>query len=191
MKIELDVDPGQLGKSLTDILGALSADEKKALATRTMESWLRAPEDVERITRDRWAIERVREETKGNHYYKDQTDEQIRREHRYESMMRGWRSSKEEMVDGITRQVIEFYKAEVKQAVETDPRIQAMKAEVVKVMLETFPKLAYDAMVVHVASSFQKLMDDSQTLGAKMGSLEQHTQGITKRLLEIGSMVGH
>jgi hypothetical protein len=34
-------------------------------------------------------------------------------------------------------------------------------------------------------------MDDSQTLGAKMGSLEQHTQGITKRLLEIGSMVGH
>lgn len=189
MKVEIDVDPGQVGQSLKDVLGSLTLEERRALAVKTMESWLRDPYDVERVAKERWAVDEVKAKYAGE--YGGPKDDQAARQHyRFREMMEKWRSTKEIMVETITREIVDHYKAEVKRTVETDPKIQAMKDEIVKVMIETFPKIAHDAMTLWVASNFQNMFLATANLEAQVKQMGETMNGVSQRLFQIGSRVG-
>ena len=189
MKIELDVDPGQLGKSLVDIMGSLTEEERRTLARNALETWLRDPGDIERSTRERWAIDQVKAQSRGD-FREVKTDEEAKNSYRYGEFMRGWKSSKEQMVDKITAEILEHYKTEVTKVVREDPKVLAMQAEVVKIMMETFPKIAHDAMTVFVAEQFRSMLDATHTLKTRVDGMQASTEVVAQRLMHVAAQVG-
>ena len=186
MKIELEVDPGQLGKTLTEILQSLTSEERKGLARSAMESWLRDPMDIERRAKEQDVIEAI----KRSSFSRSETDDEIRRGWDFRNKMNDFRSTKERMIDAITAEVAAHYKAEVSRVVESDPRIQAMKDEVVKTVLEAFPRTVHDALVLWVAGNLQRAMDGLESIALKAGDIETQQKQMADRLLAIGSRVG-
>lgn len=189
MKIELDVDPGQLGKSLADIMGSLTADEKRAMAKSALEGWLREPYDIERAEKERWAIEQVKIQSR-NEYRQVVTDKEARESYRFGDFMRNWKSTKEEMVEKITAEVIAHYKAEVTRIVQEDPKVLAMRAEVVKIMMETFPKIAHEAMTVFVVEQFRGMLEATHGLQARLDHMGTQTSDVASRLMQVATRVG-
>lgn len=157
MKIELDVDPGNLAKSVNEILATLTPEQKLDIAKQTMEKWLKEPYDFERQVKEREVIDKL----KGNRssYRDHESEEQIRKSYEFSNAMSGFKSSKEVMLKTISEGILESYKAEIKKTVESDPKIQAMKEEVIAIIKETFPKSVHDAMVQWMASSMNTMFN--------------------------------
>lgn len=93
-------------------------------------------------------IERIRQ--KG---FSEESDDEIRRGWDFKQAMGDWKSTKETMIETITKEISAAYREEVRKVIENDPKIQAMKDEVVQIVRTTFPKAVHDAMVQWMASS--------------------------------------
>jgi hypothetical protein len=187
MKIELDIDPGKLGAAAGDIMNALSPEERKAMAVQAMEKWLRDPVDIERQAKETEVVEKLK---KRSSYGRTETDKEIRGGYEFRNEMQDWRSSKERMIEEITSGILSHYKSEVTRVIEADPRVQAMKAEVTKVMLETFPKVAYDAMTIFVSEQFKSMLESTHGLQVRVDSMSQRTEQVSQRLMQIAQTVG-
>jgi YesN/AraC family two-component response regulator len=164
MKIELDVNPQDLTKSLAEILNTLTPEQKTSIAKETMEKWLREPYDAERLAKERDVVDAIKkdQEKRG---YRNETEQEIRGGYDFRRQMEGFQSTKAIMVKEITQAVIGAYQSQVKQVVESDPKIQAMKDEVIEIIKETFPKTVHAAMVQWMASSMQTMFES--TLGIR------------------------
>jgi len=187
MKIELDIDPGKLGEAAGDIMNALTPEQRMTLATQAMEKWLREPFDIERKAQEAKVLDKLRHRQS---YGRQETDEQIRGGYEFRNEMTGWRSSKEQMIETIGNAVIAHYKAEVTRVIEKDPKVQAMRDEVTKLMLETFPKVAHDAMTVFVTTQFQSMLETTHGLSARVDQIGKQTEHVAQRLMAIAQTVG-
>jgi len=184
MKIELDVNPADLTKSLAEILGSLKPEERAAIAKETMEKWLREPYDAERQAREAMCVEAIKAEQKGGGY-RSESDSEIRSGYRFREMMRDFRSTKETMVREITGAVIEAYKANVKHVVESDPKIQAMKDEVIQVIKEKFPQSVHDAMVAWMAGSMEQMFKSTMGIEHFAKRVQDHQTHLHDRLSSV------
>lgn len=180
MKIELDVNPGDLAKSITDIMNSLTPEQKLEIARQTMEKWLKEPYDIERQSKEREVISNIQATMPS--YRDKETEAQIRKGYDFQERMRGFRSSKEVMIKTITEGIVESYKTEVKKIIESDPKIQAMKDEVVAVIKETFPKAVHDGMVKWMASSMQTMFESTMGIRPFAENTEMIQQQIQQRL---------
>lgn len=179
MKIELDVNPGELSKSVVEIINNLTPEQKVDIARQTMEKWLKEPYDVERLAKERQVVEKLMAK---DTFGRKETEQEVRNGYQFREEMRGWKSTKEAMVETITRETVASYQAEVKKVVESDPKIQAMKDEVVQIIRETFPKAAHEAMVTWMASSMQAMFETTMGIRQSSESSSKMQQDIVSRL---------
>lgn len=182
MKIELDVDPKDLAKSMKEILDTLPPEKRAEIARSTMEAWLREPYDAERKVKEREVVEKLMAK---DSYGRKETEQEIRSGYAFRQEMGGWKSTKEVMVETVTRETIAAYKAEVSKVVETDPKIQAMKDEVVQIIRETFPKAVHDAMVQWMASSMQTMFETTMGIRQSAEDASKMQQNVFSRLSEV------
>lgn len=187
MKIELDVNPGDLAKTVTEILNTLTPEQKTDIAKQTMEKWLREPYDIERQAKEREVINHIQANMPS--YREKETEPQIRNGYDFQQKMRDFRSTKETMIKAITDEIASAYKAEVKKTVENDPKIQAMKEEVTKIIRETFPKAAHEAMVTWMASSMQAVFETTMGIRQSYESEQKLQQDIQTRLGNVEARV--
>jgi len=191
MKIELDVNPQDLTKSLTEILSTLTPEQKLSIAKDTMEKWLREPYDAERIAKEQDVIDAIKKDQETRSYRGKETEQEIRSGYEFRQKMEGFRSTKATMVKEITQAVIESYQSQVKQVIQSDPKIQAMKDEVIAVIKETFPKVAHDAMVQWMASSMQKMFETTMGINQFAEHTQKFQQDLQNRLGQVeGRLAG-
>jgi hypothetical protein len=156
MKIEIDVDPGDLAKSMKEILDTLPPEKRVEIARDTMQAWLKEPYDAERLVKERTVVETL---CSKSGYGRKESEKEARGSWEFAEEMKKFRSTKETMIETITRETVSFYQAEVKKVVEGDPKIQAMKDEVVQIVRETFPKVFHDAMVAWTSNNLQMMFE--------------------------------
>lgn len=188
MKIELDVNAAELTKSLSEILSSLTPEQRVQIATETMQRWLREPYDAERQAREAMAVESVKQEM-AKSGYRQETDSEIRNGYRFRQFMEGFKSTKEVMVKEITLAVIDAYKTEVKKVVESDPKIQAMKDEVVAILKEKFPEAVHDAMVTWMASSMENMFKSTMGIERFAQRVQDHQNYIQSRIAGVEQAV--
>lgn len=182
MKIELEVDPKDLTKSLKEILDTLPPEQRQELAKKTMEAWLKAPYDIERKVKEREVVERLKGK---RNYGRPETEEEIRSGYDFRNEMQGWRSTKDQMVETITREIADQYKTAVREVLAQDPKIQAMKEEVTAIVKETFPRIFHEAMVAWTASNIQNMLDASMGFKAIAEHQEKLQQAVGQRLMDL------
>lgn len=180
MKIELDIDPQDLTKSLKETLDALPQEKRIEIARRTMEAWLRDPWDIERTAKEREVIERMRQR-----HLSQESDDQIRRRWDFKQAMGDWKSTKETMVQTITGEISAAYREEVRKVIENDPKIQAMKEEVVQMIRTTFPKAVHDAMVQWMASSMSLMFETTMGIRQSAEATSKLNEEMANRLLQV------
>lgn len=186
MKIELEVDPKDLTKSLKEILDTLSPENRLELARRAMESWLREPYDIERKVKEQQEVERIKNQ---HSYGRKETEEEIRSGYQLREAMRDWKSTKEQMITTVTQEIASSYKAQVKEVIESDPKIQAMKEEVVKIVKETFPTMVHEAMVAFMASNMHMMLSSAMGSEQVAKRVESLQSAVAQRLNEVESRV--
>lgn len=183
MKIELDVNPGELSKSVVDIINNLTPEQKVDIARQTMEKWLREPYDIERQAKEREVVAALIANRPS--YRERETEEQIRKGYDFQQAMRDFQSTKEIMIKQITQAITEMYKSEVKKVVETDPKIQAMKDEVIATIKEKFPETANKAMMLWMASSMAAMFDTTMGIKQFAESVEQDRKNLSDRISQV------
>lgn len=187
MKIELEVDPGGVTKSLKEILDTLTPEARLELARKAMESWLREPYGLERKAHEEEVLRNLRPQR--DYSGRQETDDEIRRGYKFQEAMRGWKSTKEQMVETVTKEVTADYKAQVKAVIESDPKIQAMKEEVTKIVKETFPAMVHDAMVTFMASNMQMMLSSAMGIEQMAKQVDGMQAAVAQRLNEVESRV--
>lgn len=184
MKIELEVDPKDLTKSLKEILDTLPPEQRLELARKAMETWLREPYDIERKVREREVIENLKNKS---NYGRPETEEEIRNSYGFRNAMQEWRSTKERMIETITKEISDQYKAAVREVLAQDQKIQAMKDEVVKIVKETFPKIFHEAMVAWTASNIQTMLESSMGVKTIAENQDKLHQAVGQRIMDLES----
>jgi len=165
MKIEIEIPEGDVGKSVQDILKNLGWDQKRELCRQVMLEWLSS--NIHKSERDLHEKEVIEDMRKSETWYHGKTDKEIRDSHTFTERMRAWRSSHEIFVKETSEAAIRFYKEQVREVVERDPAIQAMRHEVAQIVKETFPKMMHDAILEWFGKSV------GEVLQGAMGALRQ------------------
>jgi hypothetical protein len=186
MKIEIEVNPGEVGKSLKDILDTLPASDRLELARKAMEAWLRSPHDIERKAKEQQEVERL---LRKDSWGRKETEAEVRSGYSFREAMQGWKSTKEQMVEKITQEITADYKAQVKAVIESDPTIQAMKEEVIKIVKETFPTMVHQAMVTFMASNMTMMLNSAMGVEQVAKQVEGMQSAVAQRLNEVESRV--
>jgi hypothetical protein len=156
MKIEIDVDPKDLAKSMKEILDTLPPEKRVEIARDTMQAWLKEPYEAERLAKERAVLETLMSK---QGYGRKESEKEARSSWEFAEEMKKFRSTKDTMIETITREISASYQAEVKKVVESDPKVQAMKDEVIQIVRETFPKAFHEAMVAWTANNLQMMFE--------------------------------
>ena len=186
MKIEIEVNPGEVGKSLKDILDTLPAPDRLELARKAMEAWLRSPNDIERKAKEQAEVERI---MKKDSWGRKESEAEIRGGYEFRNAMQGWKSTKEQMVEMITQEITANYKAQVKAVIESDPKILAMKEEVIKIVKETFPTMVHEAMVAFMATNMNTMLNSAMGVEQVNQQVNSLQSAVAQRLNEVESRV--
>jgi len=171
MKIELEIPEGDVGKSVQEILKNLTWDQKKELSRQVMLEWLSSGIHVnERALKEREFIEEIR---KTSDYHHNKSDSDIRDSWQFKEGMKAWRSSHETFVKQVSEETARFYKEQVREVIERDPAILAVRHEVAQIVKENLPKMIHDALM--------------EWFGANIGAI---IQGATVGLRQIPDQQG-
>jgi len=190
VKIQLEVPEGEIGKSVVDILNGLNHDDKKELARQVMKDWLeKASGAGERALREKELVAEFKA-GKESHYYAGKSDVDIRDSYSFKETMKNWRSSHEKMTEVVTREVAEFYKEQVRELVQRDPRAVAMVHEVAQLVKERLPQAVHDAQVAWFLQHMRGVLEGLGQATSQLGNFEEFKRTLTDRLGQVASRVG-
>lgn len=189
MKVQLEIPEGEVGKSVVDILGSLSYDDKKELARQVMKEWLeKASGNSEMALRVKELLVEIR--AKKDSYYTAKSDDDIKDSYAFKEALRSWKSSHEKMTEEVTRAVADFYKEQVREVVQRDPRTVAMAHEVAQLVKEQLPKAVHDAMVAWFLKHSGGVLEGLGNATALLGNLDEFKRDMTNRLGQVAQRVG-
>lgn len=179
MKVELNIEGSQLGETVVDLFKNLDADQRKEVAKSVLESWLRQPIDVERQVYETALIAEIRTDRN----YANDTEASIRNNYRFTEKMKGFKSTREEMVKEVTTQAIAHFKEMITEKIKTDPQIQKLWEATSETLKADFPNIARDAMIAffctnmtQMAAGVQQALWSSQNSERLMGEVRQKLQ---------------
>lgn len=185
MKVQIDVDEGAVGKTVEEILKNLPAEKQQELAREVMKEWL--AENIhknERGLHEKEVLAKLRQDP----YWGSKSEEAIRASHSFETAMREFRSSRDIMVKAISDQVITYYKEMVKDLVEKDPVLAAMREQVASVVRESYPKMVHDALLHWFSGRMNAVMDETQNALRQIPDITSFQNKLAERLEQISGM---
>jgi hypothetical protein len=186
MKIEIEVGEGNIGQSVQDILQTLGPDERKILASEVMAKWLADTlHSDERGVKESEVIARIQGENKSSQYSRNDTVAEIRGGYKFQDQMRGWKSSRDVLVEKVGAEVATYYKEQVKQLVEGDPTLLRMREEVGKIVVELFPKMVHDAVVAWFSGHIETVVQGAMRASTQLPEIAKFQEQVAQRLGQI------
>lgn len=154
MNINLEIKADQIGDTVIDVFKSLSEDQKKEVASKIMEKWMKDPISIERDVIEQKVIDDLRNK---EDYLKKQSDAEIRANYRFRDAMKNQRGTKEAMILSVMESVSSYFKSSVDEMIKNDEAIKNM-LEVVKDEIRTnYPKFVHDAMIAFFAGHMQNI----------------------------------
>jgi hypothetical protein len=183
MKIEIEIGEGNVGQSVQEILATLGAEERKTLAREVMMKWLaNTLHSDEREVKEREVVARIQKENQSSFYNKDETPGQIRGGYKFQEAMRGWKSSRDVLVEQVGAEITLYYKDHVKSIVEGDPTLQQMREKIGKLVLEQYPKMVHDALIAWFTSHMQTVLEGAARASIQIPQIEEFQKKLIEKL---------
>lgn len=185
MKVQIEVDESAVGKTVEEILKNLPAEKQQEIAREVMKQWLdQNIHTNERALHEKEVIAKIRQDS----YWRDKSEADIRTCHSFGNAMSAFRSSKEIMVKAISDEVISYYKEMVKDLVEKDPVLAAMREQVAQVVRESYPKMVHDALLHWFSGRMNAVMDETQNALRQIPDITSFQNKLADRLEQISGM---
>lgn len=187
MQVTLNIDANLAG-SVAEVFAELTPEDKKHLALAVMREFIAEPHKAERGAFEATLIADFRERNveiyvvNGRRGAKDLSDAQIRGSSEFRDRTEKFKSTRETLIEEITKATIETYRAEVKRVVENDPQIQAVKERVIAAIREDFPKYVHDAMAAWFVSGLTSMQSGMMAALMQAGNAEQFSKSIADKL---------
>jgi hypothetical protein len=178
VEVKLSIESGNLGETVVDMFQKLTPETMEKVATDVLREWLREPYDVEAQLLDQQAIYEVRKNNIG--YGKLLDDKECRDHYQFRQARANQKSTRQVMVEQITKAVIEHHKKVVTKEIQNDPQIQAVLKATLDTVRENFPKFVHDAMIAWFSSHLTQLGNGIST--ALMQSTQ--TEVLTKEIAD-------
>jgi len=183
MKIEIEIGEGNVGKSVEDILATLGPEERKAMAKEVMVKWLADTLHLnEREIKEREVVARLQAENQSSSYIREETPGQIRSGYKFQDAMRGWKSSRDVLVDKVGAEITRYYQEQVKALVEGDPTLQGMREKIGQIVVEQFPKMVHDALIAWFTSHMQTVLEGAVKASLQIPDIQKFQQDLVQRL---------
>jgi len=152
MQITMNIEAGQIGDTVIELFRNLSQDKKEELALQILREWLKAPEFFETPNYEQLVIDEFRSGKRGNgaydaKYNKDTPEEMIRSDYKFRDAVKGYKNSKQVMVEEIKNSIIAYYKQELSKEIATSETIEKIKKETFEIIAKDFPQLIYQTML--------------------------------------------
>ena len=188
MDITLKIDSSNLGETVVDLFKNISTEKKEALATEILSNWLKEPYDIERKAFEeeakREALKKVLAPSSYSDYDRKNygTMETIHNSEQYRSLMRGFVSTKEEMVKAITEEATKIYREKVVEYVKTDKQLQKVMDATMETVKEDFPKFVHDAMMYWFAQQMSTSMMQAGNALAQSSNTNEMVKQICEKV---------
>lgn len=186
MKIEIEIGEGQVGQSVHEILATLGPDDRKAVAREVIIKWLADTLHTnEREVKESEVIARIQRDNQSSHYERNDTVGQIRGGYKFQEQMRGWKSSRDVLVEKVGAEITDYYKEQVKAVVEGDPTLQRMREEVGKLVVELFPKMVHDAVTAWFGIHIETIVRGAMQASLQLPEITKFQEQVAQRLGQI------
>jgi len=160
MKIELNIEAGQLGETVIDIFKNLTKKQKETIALEVLKEWLKEPSLFENPNFEKLLIEEYREGKRRPTWgilNKDSTDSEIQNNSSFKTDLRDFKTSKQAMVLNFKDEVVNFYKNTICSEIEKDPNIQRIKDEAYAELIKCYPDIIKQAFINIYTSNLSNL----------------------------------
>lgn len=181
MRIEFEVDPAMVGKELAEILRSLSSEEKKDMALKTMEAWLKDPIDYEKWPATTYIIKQMRRENE--YLYQNHSFEQMKQTSDFKKLYaEQYGTSRKFMIDEIMNQAIAQYKSLAEGFVKDNPELQKLFSAMLDQFVADYPELCRQAMSKWFSEFVQLQMMELQRLTSQSRDLAPAHEKILQRM---------
>ena len=158
MQITMNIEAAQVGDTIVATFNNLTQEQKLEIAKQVMLEWLKEPWDLERQSYEREVFRRLRADT-GFRSNSGKTDDQLRQDYDYSNKMREFMSTREKMINTITTEVANHYRACVAEIIKNDPQIQEAKGIVLEAVKKIFPAAIHNALVKFFSDQMGAISD--------------------------------
>jgi hypothetical protein len=161
MNVTLEIKGADLSKEVSTILSELTPEEKKQMAKDIMLKWLTEPINFERNVKEaeafRIAKEKLEKSSSSWDNNKAKTDEGVRSSSEFSDQLRGWKSTKEIMIENITLEFVTLYKSLTKELIANDVQLLAVWEKMREYLKKEYPKYVHDSMCIYFASKMDEV----------------------------------
>jgi len=184
MEVKLTIDSSNIGETVVELFKNIPAEKKEAMALDILGKWLAEPYDTERKAYEEEAKRKALERILASSYDWDRknhgTIETVHNSSQFRDLMNGFKSSKEVMVETITKEATEIYRTKVVEFVKTDEQLQKVMSLTMEAVKEDFPKFVHDAMMYWFAQQMSTTMSTASMALTQSGN----TQEMVKRICQ-------
>jgi len=155
MEVTINID--SLRGNIEQVFESLSSEEKKELAKEVMLKVLTEALAGERLAYENILADRLYEAAKKDSYSHVNSLDEVRQSYKFRDGMQKFKSSSERMLETITREATENFKAQVTDLVKNDPQLQQVMAVVREQFIADFPTLVQATMATYFASQMNQI----------------------------------
>ena len=182
MQVTLNVEPGAMGESLTEVLASLTEEQKKEVAVQALNKWLESPYETERLAQGQAIIRVLRNDSYYGRDLANKTDADIMKGSEFNDRIKKIVTVKESMVKTIMEETIKFQKEAIVTAIKTDPTMNAVMDETLKHIKENFAAFTHDAMMAWFCQNMATMTSGMQTALIQTQNNQNYLNDIQKRL---------
>lgn len=189
VQVTLNIDANLAG-SVAEVFAELTPADKKQLALAVMEKFIAEPHKAEREAYELSVIQDLRDRKveiyTGSYSSRKSADSlsdaEIRSSSEFRDRLAKFKSTRETLIEEITKAAVETYRSEVKRVVESDPQIAAVKEKVIAAIREDFPKYVHDAMSAWFVAGLTSMQTGMMSALMQAGNAEQFSKHIMQKL---------
>jgi hypothetical protein len=178
MKVELNIDAGNIGETVIEMFKNLTTEQKEAVSLKVLQDWLTEPDTIHRQALHVQAMAFVRERG----YGRNDTEQEIMAGRGYKEFVTAHPTAKTRMVEEITSATIAHQKTVIEQIIKTDPEMNRIMSATLETIKENFPKIVNDAMIAWFCGNMSTMANAVQQTMMQSQSTQEVVRQIQARL---------
>lgn len=188
MQVVINIDSANFGSTVEDLFKSLTPEQKGAIAKDLIVKWLSEPSGFERASYEQTLIDQVKAGTLkiGSSYdnidWTKKDDNEIRGTYQFNDKMKGYKSSRERMIEDITAAASRTFSENITTLVKEDEQLK-QKWEIVKEEIaKNFPAMVQSAMISYFIGNMQEIQTSMYNLRSNVDSLNYFKDNIQQKL---------
>jgi len=188
MQVVINIDSANFGSTVEDLFKSLTTEQKGEIAKDLIVKWLSEPSGFERAAYEQSLIDQVKAGTIkiGSSYdnvdWTKKDDNEIRGSYQFNDKMKGYKSSRERMIEDITSAASRTFSENITTLVKEDEQLK-QKWEIVKEEIaKNFPAMVQSAMISYFIGNMQEIQTSMYNLRTNVDSLNYFKDNIQQKL---------